>query len=91
VHRRVALRIEHHLRNAAPVAKIDEHHHAVVAPALNPAVQHHGLPDIRLVQFAAPMGSYLHAALTFFIGRSNSPPVLFSRPRTAIAIVILPR
>ena len=62
---RVPFGIEHYLRNAGPVAKIDEHHHAVVATALHPSLQDHGLADMRFVQLSASMRSAFHVTLAF--------------------------
>jgi hypothetical protein len=57
--------VEHDLGNARPVSKIDEHHHAVVATALHPPLQDHGLADMRLVQLSASMRSAFHVTLAF--------------------------
>ena len=62
---RVPFGIEHYLRNAGPVAKIDEHDHAVVATALHPSLQDHGLADMRFVQLSASMRSAFHVTLAF--------------------------
>jgi hypothetical protein len=53
----VSFRIEDNLCNSRSVAKIDKHHHAVVAPALHPSLQDHSLSDMRFIQLSAPMGS----------------------------------
>jgi hypothetical protein len=62
----VPLCIEHDLRDARSVAKIDEHHHPVVAPPLHPALQDHGLAHMRFVQLSASVGSLFHVTLAFF-------------------------
>ena len=48
-----ALGVGHHLRNAVMVAKVDEQHAAIVADAVAPAGEPHGLPDVALAQRAA--------------------------------------
>ena len=45
MHRCITLGIEHHLRDPGSIPQIDEHDHAMVAPPLDPAVQHDSLPD----------------------------------------------
>ena len=49
MHRRITLGIKHHLRDPGSIPQIDEHHHAMVAPPLDPAVQDDGLPDAAFV------------------------------------------
>ena len=41
--------IEHDLRDSRPVTKINEHDHAVVATAMHPPLQDHGLAHMRFV------------------------------------------
>src|SRR4029077_12255045 len=57
--------VTHHLRDPGSIPQIDEHHHAMVAPTLNPAVQDDGLSDRGLREFPAPMSSDLHATFAF--------------------------
>ena len=45
MYRCITLGIKHHLRDPGSITKIDEHDHAMVAPLLDPAVQHDGLSD----------------------------------------------
>jgi hypothetical protein len=63
---RIPFGIEDDLRDAGPVAQIDEHDHPVITAPLHPAVQYHSLPHMGLIQFAAPMRPQLHATLAFF-------------------------
>ncbi len=50
---RLAIGIGHHLRDAVVVAQIDEQHATVVADAVAPARQPHGLADIAAAERAA--------------------------------------
>jgi hypothetical protein len=61
----VPLGVEHDLRQAGPVAKVDKHHHPVVSAPLHPALQNHELSDMRLIQLTASMGSLFHVTLAF--------------------------
>ena len=63
---KIALGIEHHLRDAGPVSQIDKNHHAMVPPTLHPAVQDDGLPYLFRRQLAAAMCADVHAVLAFF-------------------------
>ena len=48
-----AVGVGHHLREAVMVAQVDEQHAAMVADAVAPAGQPHGLADVALAQRAA--------------------------------------
>ena len=63
VNRCITLGVKHHLRQPSAIAQIDEQYRAVIPTTLYPAIQDHLLPDLRLAQFAAPMGPDLHALL----------------------------
>jgi len=65
MYRCITLGVKHHLRDPCSIAQVDEHDHAMVAPLLNPAVQHDDLPDRGFREFPAPMSSDLHTTFTF--------------------------
>src|SRR5581483_10271235 len=56
------LLVEDELRDAVPVAEIDEQDVAVIAAAMHPAVEHDRLPGVRLPQLAAGMRPHGHDA-----------------------------
>jgi hypothetical protein len=69
MHLSVPLGIEHDLSDTRAIAKVDKHHHAMVATALHPALQDDGLTDMRSLQFTTSMRSDFHVTLSFLIGR----------------------
>src|SRR4029079_9421707 len=66
MHCRITLGIEYHLREPGSIPQIHEHDHAVVAPPLDPAVQHDLLSDSRFCKLPAPMSSDLHTTFAFW-------------------------
>ena len=52
-----AIRVGDALGDAVVVAQVDEQHAAMVADAVNPAGQAHGLADLALAKLAAGMGA----------------------------------
>jgi hypothetical protein len=68
----IAFGIEDHLRDAGPIAQIDEHYRAVIPAPLDPAVQYDRLPHLFLGQLTALMSPDFHHYATFvFFGRAQ--------------------
>jgi hypothetical protein len=56
VHLGIDFRVEHHLGDPLAVAEIDENDPAVVAPALDPAHEHHFTVNVRSGELVAVVG-----------------------------------
>ena len=62
--RLLALGIEHHLGETFAIAQVDEDHSAMVAPAMRPAAQRHGLADQACAQRSTVMASHFCGGTT---------------------------